>query len=371
MSTDAMRAALAEMEDAINCEGFGCACYVGYQCHTCRARDVLEKTVRKPFDKLRAALAQPSVSRDAFCWLVELFEGDGSGNSAGWYHTGFTDIGGHARTTKNLHDARRYRTREQAEQVAAKLGHTLTGTWRAVEHGFQVRVQPSVPDKRDALLLAANCCESIYAPGTWDEDDDRWMIETHCGKFYGQLLTDALADFWRSALRACDAEGRPTEPDPFASCRASLSDTGHPKEGDAMTMMPFKGRCHTCGHDHDSDEEMFAGLRELMKPERDATIESQAAQIAALTAERDALRADAERLRIRGAAYEAAYGIAYQATYQSHNGHWDRTMQGGIGCRECIRAREARENCDKALREGLEALAARASLNTTTTRSEP
>ena len=96
-----------------------------------------------------------------------------------------------------------------------------------------------------------------------------------------------------------------------------------------------------------------------------------AGAFAALTSERDALRADAERLRIRGAAYEAAYGIAYQATYQSHNGHWDSTMQGGIGCRECIRAREARENCDRALREGLEALAARASLNPTTTRSEP
>ena len=100
-------------------------------------------------------------------------------------------------------------------------------------------------------------------------------------------------------------------------------------------------------------------------------LESQAAQVAALTSERDALRADAERLRIRGAAYEAAYGIAYQATYQSHNGHWDSTMQGGLGCRECIRAREARENCDKALREGLDALAARASLNPTTTRSQP
>lgn len=56
-----------------------------------------------------------------------------------------------------------------------------------------------------------------------------------------------------------------------------------------MTMMPFKGRCHTCGHDHDSDEEMFAGLRELMKPERDATIESQAAEIAKLTAFNSAL----------------------------------------------------------------------------------
>ena len=85
---------------------------------------------------------------------------------------------------------------------------------------------------------------------------------------------------------------------------------------------------------------------------------SQAAQIAALTAERAALRADAERLHIRGTAYEAALGIAYQATYQSHHGHWDKTGQHGAGCPECIRAREARENCDAELRRGLEALAA-------------
>lgn len=82
-------------------------------------------------------------------------------------------------------------------------------------------------------------------------------------------------------------------------------------------------------------------------------VESQAAEIAKLTAEN-------ARLRIRGSAYEAAFGIAYQATYQSHNGHWDSTMRGGAGCRECIRAREARENCDAELRRGLEALAARA-----------
>ena len=72
------------------------------------------------------------------------------------------------------------------------------------------------------------------------------------------------------------------------------------------------------------------------------------------------LQAQVERLTIRGAAYERAFGIAYRATYQSHNGHWDRTMQGGTGCPECIRAREAREDCDAALREGLEQLAARA-----------
>jgi hypothetical protein len=88
-----------------------------------------------------------------------------------------------------------------------------------------------------------------------------------------------------------------------------------------------------------------------------------------LRADRDALRTqlaeaqkDAQRLKIRSEAYEEAYRIAYQATYQSHNGHWDSTMQGGLGCRECIRAREARENCDRALREGLEKLAEAAAL---------
>ena len=82
-----------------------------------------------------------------------------------------------------------------------------------------------------------------------------------------------------------------------------------------------------------------------------------AAERKALLAEVEALRADAERLRLRGEAYEAAFNIAYRATYQSHNGHWDRTMQGGAGCPECIKAREARAECDTVLREGLQRLA--------------
>lgn len=73
-------------------------------------------------------------------------------------------------------------------------------------------------------------------------------------------------------------------------------------------------------------------------------------------------RAEIERLKIRGEAYENAYRIAYQATYQSHSGHWDKTGQHGAGCPECIYAREARENCDAALQNGLQKLAERAAL---------
>lgn len=49
--------ALAELEDAINCEGFGCACAPDFKCATCRTRDTLDKAVRKPFEQLRAALS--------------------------------------------------------------------------------------------------------------------------------------------------------------------------------------------------------------------------------------------------------------------------------------------------------------------------
>lgn len=76
--------------------------------------------------------------------------------------------------------------------------------------------------------------------------------------------------------------------------------------------------------------------------------------------ERAKMQEEIDRLKIRSEAYENAYRIAYQATYQSHSGHWDKTGQHGAGCPECIRAREARENCDAALREGLDELIERA-----------
>lgn len=53
-------------------------------------------------------------------------------------------------------------------------------------------------------------------------------------------------------------------------------------------------------------------------------------------------RAEIARLR-------EALELYKNASYQSHNGHWDMTMQGGKGCPECIRARELRVKADEIL----------------------
>lgn len=61
--TDKVRGALAGLEDAINAEGFGCACMPDVKCATCKARDLMSKWVRPSFEKLREALsAQPAPS---------------------------------------------------------------------------------------------------------------------------------------------------------------------------------------------------------------------------------------------------------------------------------------------------------------------
>lgn len=100
----------------------------------------------------KGLLASQPATTTEYCWLVELFRGDGSGNSLGYYHTGFTDIDGGSRSTRNVHEAKRY-TKGQAEQTAAKLGHALHGTWKAVEHGFETS-QPAAPDYTEIMLAA-------------------------------------------------------------------------------------------------------------------------------------------------------------------------------------------------------------------------
>jgi len=69
---------------------------------------------------------------------------------------------------------------------------------------------------------------------------------------------------------------------------------------------------------------------------------------------------EAARLKIHAETYIEAFGIALRATYQSHSGHWDSKGTHGANCPECIRAQEARENCNAAIKRGLGRLAARA-----------
>jgi hypothetical protein len=58
-----VREALAELDDAISLEGFGCSCEPRFPCATCKARDVLS-IVRKPLEKLRAVLSQPTQAQE-------------------------------------------------------------------------------------------------------------------------------------------------------------------------------------------------------------------------------------------------------------------------------------------------------------------
>jgi hypothetical protein len=103
-------------------------------------------------------------SKSEFCWLVENFLGDGTGNSTGQYHTGFTDLSGGSRSTTDPMQAKRYSTWKQANTASVKLGHTLSGTWRAVQHGFAVHPAPSaaVVDTKLAIYerlipIISNC----------------------------------------------------------------------------------------------------------------------------------------------------------------------------------------------------------------------
>lgn len=46
-----------------------------------------------------------------------------------------------------------------------------------------------------------------------------------------------------------------------------------------------------------------------------------------------------------------ASDIYRNASYQGHSSHWDKTMMGGAGCPECIRARKLREEADALMDE--------------------
>lgn len=62
-------------------------------------------------------------------------------------------------------------------------------------------------------------------------------------------------------------------------------------------------------------------------------------------------QADAQFTPLQAEALRLACTLYREASIQSHSRHWDNTMQGGLGCPECIQARELREKADKLLEE--------------------
>lgn len=46
-----------------------------------------------------------------------------------------------------------------------------------------------------------------------------------------------------------------------------------------------------------------------------------------------------------------AYKMMKDASYQSHDGHWDYTGEHGKNCRECERANKLRNEADKLFEE--------------------
>lgn len=109
-------------------------------------------------------------------------------------------------------------------------------------------------------------------------------------------------------------------------------------------------------------EEFKDGLAIITHPETDLKYFNE--WISSITQHDDEQRAEIARLKndlshwtfVRFQQLESennrlreALEIYKNASYQSHNGHWDMTMQGGAGCPECIRARELRVKADEIL----------------------
>lgn len=78
-----------------------------------------------------------------------------------------------------------------------------------------------------------------------------------------------------------------------------------------MSMRPFQGRCHTCGHDHDSEA---VTLRDVMDIGR-AAQEQQVAE----------LRAAVER--VRGVLRELVSAMAlFDANADAYRQHWETAL---------------------------------------------
>lgn len=112
---------------------------------------------------------------------------------------------------------------------------------------------------------------------------------------------------------------------------------------------------------HQWRDEADALKARLAEAEKDAALDREIAQrnrdaVHELTERLAKAERNAERLKIRCETYTEAYGVALRATHQSHRGHWDEKGTHGANCPECIRAQEARDNCQAIIKRGLDRL---------------
>lgn len=99
------------------------------------------KSITAVYTKQPQAEAVPQSAE--FCWLVEHF--DIAGKSTGHYCTGKLGIADRVLTTMDPLQAKRYDTWRAANIASVKLGSTMSGTWRAMQHGFHVAAQGEKP----------------------------------------------------------------------------------------------------------------------------------------------------------------------------------------------------------------------------------
>jgi len=111
-----------------------------------------------------------------FCWLVELFCPNETG-SLGYYHTGFTDLNGSSRTTKDPYQARRYSTSEEAQKVADSM-LSIVGLWKVIEHGFHKPVETHVETVSPTV-------ESVRADGMPTSKTERHLRRMLCVQRHG------------------------------------------------------------------------------------------------------------------------------------------------------------------------------------------
>jgi hypothetical protein len=109
----------------------------GYNGSILTIDDTEAARIAKDLDEVVDALSAPQAGGDEtpvawdYCWLVELrpaFEGHPSFPAT--YYAGWKD-GLDAAKTADPNAAPRFTRKEDAERVAAKLGHTLSCVWKA------------------------------------------------------------------------------------------------------------------------------------------------------------------------------------------------------------------------------------------------